>query len=274
VKQFVQEASHRLALVTDVPRLEAEVLTGHVLGVSRTALLAHPERQLTTGELVRCTELVQRRTAADYPLPYLTGLTEFYGLTFEVTPDVLIPRPETELLVDLALVQQSSTIVDVGTGSGCIAISLAVHLPDSFIYAIEVSSAALAVAQRNAVRHRVSERTRFMVGDLLTPRPSPVDLIVSNPPYISASDWATLPPSVRDHEPRVALDGGPDGLTVIRQLLPQVPAVLRPGGRLLLEIGASQATAVLELADAFFPQAASRIHRDLAGRDRVLEIQT
>ncbi|NLF02734.1 MAG: peptide chain release factor N(5)-glutamine methyltransferase [Anaerolineales bacterium] len=260
--------------MTDVPRLEAEVLTSHVLGISRTMLLAHPERQLTTGELVRCTELVHRRAAADYPLPYLTGRTEFYGLEFKVTPDVLIPRPETELLVDLAITRQPATIVDVGTGSGCIAISLAVHLPDAFMYAIELSTAALIVALENATHHHVSDRIRFMAGDLLMPRPSPVDLIVSNPPYVSADEWASLPPSVRDHEPQLALDGGPDGLVAIRQLLAEAPAVLRPGGVLLMEIGASQGEAALELASAYFPQAEARIFTDLSGHDRVLEVQT
>jgi release factor glutamine methyltransferase len=241
------------------------------MGLSRTALLAHPERPVTPEQESRFTELTARR-AAHYPLPYLTGRAEFYGLDLWVTPEVLIPRPETELLVDLALAQQPASVVDVGTGSGCVAIALAVHLPRAFVYAIDVSSAALAVARGNAERHGVADRVRLIAGDLLTPRPRLVDLVVSNPPYVSADEWATLPQSVRDYEPRLALDGGPDGLAVIQRLLSEAPAVLRPGGVLLLEIGAGQADAVKYLAQTAFPQASMRIHPDLAGRDRVVEV--
>jgi len=248
------------------------VLLAHVLGTSRTALLTHPERALTPGQLSSYRTLVRRR-ASGYPLPYLTGHVEFYGLEFEVTPEVLIPRPETETLVDLALARQPATIVDVGTGSGCIAVSLAVCLPEAAIYAIEISSAALSVARRNTERHGVTERVRLIVGDVLTPRPGPADLIVSNPPYIPTSQCASLPISVRNHEPRLALDGGPDGLSIVRRLLAQAPAVLRPGGALLIEIGADQGEAAGHLAHIFFPQAAVRVHPDLAGRDRVLEVQ-
>jgi len=273
VGQLVQDASRRLHDVTDVPRLEAEALLSHVLSVPRTTLLAHPERVVVGSHLTRYEQLVRRR-ASGYPLPYLTGRAEFYGLEFEVTPEVLIPRPETEILVDLALARRPATVIDVGTGSGCIAVALAVHLPQVTVTAIEISPAALAVAQQNAERHGVIGRVRLLVGDLLIPRPGPVDLIVSNPPYIPTGDCASLPASVRNHEPRLALDGGLDGLSVIRRLLAQAPAVLRPGGALLVEIGADQGKAVLRLADAYFPHAKARIHADLAGRDRVLEVQT
>lgn len=257
------------------------MLMAHVLGTSRTVLMAHPERPLTSGQRERFQALVLRR-ASNYPLPYLTGHIEFYGLEFEVTPEVLIPRPETETLVDLALARQPRSVVDVGTGSGCIAVALAVNLPDAIIYAIEISSAALAVAQRNVERHGVAGRVQLMVGDVLNPRPGPVDLIVSNPPYIPTGRWASLPVSVRDHEPWLALDGGPDGLAVIQQLLLQAPAVLRgpaleaghPGSALLIEIGADQGRAASHLARTFFPSATVRVHPDLAGRDRVLEVQT
>jgi len=273
IRQVIREASARLRAVTDVPRLEAEVLLSHVLNVSRTALLAHSERLLTADQLSNYQTLIRRR-ASGYPLPYLTGGVEFYGLGFEVTPEVMIPRPETETLVDLALARRPATIVDVGTGCGCIAVSLAVHLPQATIYAIEISPAALAVARRNVERHGVAARVRLMVGDVLTPRPGPVDLIVSNPPYVSRGEWASLPASVRDHEPRLAFDGGPDGLNIIRRLLAQAPGVLRPGGGLLIEIGADQGEAASHLARAFFPGATVRVHPDLAGRDRVLEVQT
>ncbi|MEE8390027.1 MAG: peptide chain release factor N(5)-glutamine methyltransferase, partial [Anaerolineae bacterium] len=273
VKQTLQEATTRLRTVTDTPRLEAEILLSHVLTVSRTVLLTHPERPLTPNQLSNYQTIIHRR-ASGHPLPHLTGRVEFYGLEFEVTPEVLIPRPDTETLVELALARRPATVVDIGTGCGCIAVSLAVHLPRVAICAIEISPAALAVARRNVERHGVTERVRLMRGDVLTPRPSPVDLIVSNPPYISTSECASLPTSVRNHEPRLALDGGPNGLEIVQQLLIQAPAVLNPGGGLLIEIGADQGVAASHLARTFFPRATVRVHPDLAGRDRVLEIQT
>jgi len=247
----------------------------HVTGSSRARLLAHPERTLTSAQVARYGKLVDDR-AAGYPLPYLTGEIEFYGLDIEVTPEVLIPRPETETLVDLALERRPNTVVDVGTGSGCIAVALAAHLPEAAVYGIDISPAALAVARRNAERYGLGERIRFLVGDLLDRRPGPVDLIVSNPPYVSADEWASLPPSVRDHEPRLALDGGPDGLEVVRRLISQSQGLLEPDGALLIEIGATQGDAAKEAAETFFPENGTsiRIHPDLAGHDRVLEIQT
>jgi release factor glutamine methyltransferase len=263
--------------VTDVPQLEAEILLSHVTGLSRTTLLAHPDRPLPTdqptNQLSNYQALVRHR-ASGYPLPYLTGRVEFYGLEFEVTPETLIPRPETETLVDLALAHRTATVADVGAGCGCITVALAAHMPNATIYAIEIAPAALAVARRNVGRHGVAARVRLLIGDVLTPLPGPVHLIVSNPPYVSTGDCASLPVSVRDHEPRLALDGGPDGLSVIRRLLAQAPAKLRPGGRLLIEIGSDQGDAAGRLAYTFFPQATIRVHPDLAGRDRVLEVQT
>jgi release factor glutamine methyltransferase len=281
IGQALQQATDSLRAITSAPRLEAEVLLSHVLDTSRTVLSAYPEHVLTRDQLSSYQSLVHRRVS-NYPLPYLTGRAEFYGLEFEVTPDVLIPRPETETLVDLALARRPATVVDVGTGSGCIAVALAVHLPDAIIYAIDISPAALAVAQRNAERHGVVEQVHLLAGDVLSPRPGPVDLIVSNPPYIPSGQCASLPASIRDHEPRLALDGGPDGMAIIQQLLVQAPAVLRQpepergrfGGGLLIEIGADQREAATQLARTFLPQAAVRVHPDLAGRDRVLEVQT
>lgn len=273
IGRSLRQAVTALDSVTDTPRLEAEVLLAHVLQDSRTALLTHPERLLTARQLSNYQNLIRHRVS-DYPLPYLTGRAEFYGLEFEVTPEVLIPRPETETLVDLALARRPETIVDVGTGSGCIAVSLAVHLPKVLVFAIEISPAALAVAQRNAERHAVADRVQLMVGDVLAPRPGPVDLIVSNPPYVPTGACSSLPNSVRNHEPRLALDGGPDGMEIIRQLLAQAPAVLRPGGGMLIEIGADQGELASHLARTFFPQAAVLLHPDLSRRDRVLEIQT
>jgi len=273
VGRALGQAVDQLAVITDVPRLEAEVLLSSVLNVSRTTLMAHPEQPLHPEQLADYHDLVERR-ASGYPLPYLTDRIEFYGLKFEITPEVLIPRPETELLVDLALARRPAAVIDVGTGSGCIAISLAVHLPETAICAIDISPAALAVAQRNVERHGVADRVRLMVGDVLNPRPGSVDLIVSNPPYIPTGDCASLPPSVRNHEPRIALDGGPDGLTVIDHLLSQALAVLQPGGSVLVEIGADQGEAAARLARTHFPAAEIRVHPDLTRRDRVLEVKT
>jgi len=246
----------------------------HVLGASRSTLLTHPERPLTGAQLGRYRALAGERVLG-YPLPYLTGKVEFYGFDMEVTPEVMIPRPETEVLVELALARRPTTVIDVGTGSGCIAVALARHLPGLMVYAIDISRPALAVAQRNAERHGVEGRIQFIVGDLLDRRPAPVDLIVSNPPYVSGDEWAALPSAIRYHEPRLALDGGPDGLDVIRRLLSQSEGLLKPGGALLVEIGADQGDDVREIAQTSFPEKAAviHVHPDLAGRERVLEVQ-
>ncbi len=274
VGQALQEASAHLRAISDVPRVEAEILLTHVVGASRSTLLTHPERRLMEDQVTRYRALVDDRMLG-YPLPHLTGEVPFYGLDIEVTPEVMIPRPETEVLVELALAHRPARVIDVGTGSGCIAVALAKHLPGLTAYAIDISRPALAVARRNAEKHGVDNRIQFVVGDLLDKRPAPVDLIVSNPPYVSADEWASLPSSIRYHEPRLALDGGPDGLEVIRRLLSQSQGLLEPGGAILVEIGASQGDDVQEIARTCFPREGTsvRIHPDLAGLDRVLEVQ-
>jgi release factor glutamine methyltransferase len=158
-------------------------------------------------------------------------------------------------------------IADIGTGSGCIAVALAVHLPQAHIYAIDLSSDALAVARQNVIRHHVDASVTLLTGDLLAPLPQPVDLLVSNPPYTVLDE---VDPGVRTHEPRLALDGGSDGLAVYRRLFAAAPSALRPGGALMLEIGATQARAVVDLARQAFPEAVIRVRQDLAGRDRVV----
>jgi release factor glutamine methyltransferase len=280
---------------TDAPRLEAELLLAHVLGLSRASLYAHPERALPTHQRAAYQTLVKRRALGE-PLPYLTGHVEFYGLDLSVNPHVLIPRPETETLVDLALTLQShsaplrgleypipdpqylisniQSFADVCTGSGCIAVALALHAPQARVYALDLSPGALAVARANAARHGVGERVTFLRSDLLAALPEPVDLIVANPPYIAAQEWGALPREVREHEPRLALHGGPDGLDVVRRLLEQSPAYLRPGGVLLVEIGAAQGATAAHLARQAYPCATVTIRADLAGRDRVLCVQT
>lgn len=256
------------------PRLDAELLLAHVLNMNRAALFAWPERRLTLKELTRYRDLVARRAARE-PLAYILGYREFFGLDFEVGPDVLIPRPETELLVEQALrlarVRPSPVrIADVGAGSGAIAVALAVHLPEAIVFALDRSPAALAVTARNAGRHGVSERIHLRLGDLLEPLSETLDLIVANLPYVTTAEWETLPPEIRDHEPRSALDGGPDGLSFIRRLLETAAPHLRPDGAILVEIGAGQGQSVLDLAARHFPQARVELVRDYAGLDRVV----
>lgn len=273
IGHILEEAITQLHPITETPHIEAKVLLMHILGTSHSALLTHPERRLAPQQAADYGRLVAQR-ASGYPLPYITGHIEFYGLEIKVTPEVMIPRPETETLVDMALEQPPSSVVDVGIGSGCITVALATHLPSATFQGIDISPAALSVARWNLERHGLEKRVKLRVGDVLTPRPSPVDLIISNPPYVAADEWASLPASVHYHEPQIALDGGPDGLTIIRELLAQAPGLLKPAGRLLIEIGASQGEAAMRLAQAYFPTATGRVHPDLAGRDRVLEIQT
>jgi release factor glutamine methyltransferase len=276
----VGEALARAAAVlaaADSPRLTAEVLLAHVLGTPRPQLLARPEELLSAAAEAQYAHLAERAAAAE-PLAYLTGQREFYGLAFLVDARVLVPRPETELLVDLVLsslpAHPPTRVLDVGTGSGCLAVTLAVKLPRAQVIAVDVSRDALAVARANAKRHRVTEQITFVLGDLLSSfilHPSPFDLLLANLPYIASDELPTL--AVSRHEPASALDGGPDGLTLIRRLLADAPRVMTPAGRVLLEIGATQGRAAAALAQAAFPSARVTVHQDLAGLDRVIEIE-
>ena len=267
-------ASVQLARHADRPQVEAEVLLSHLLDQPRTYLWAHPEAELTPQQATDYAVWVRRRAAGE-PLPYITGQIEFFGLTFAVTPDVLIPRPETETVVETALdwlnAHPVATAVDVGTGSGCIAVALAAHAPSLRLYAMDVSPAALQVARANAERHNVEERITFLEGDLLEPLAEPADLILSNPPYVANDDWDALPLSVQQ-EPRMALLSGVDGLDAIRRLLQQACTRLAPGGLMLVEIGERQGEAAQALAQAAFPKADVAILPDLTGKDRVLKI--
>lgn len=282
----VQEALRRGAAAlrfagVEEPELEAEVLLRHVLGLSRAQIIARFPQDLTPEQQAAYHELLDRRRA-HHPTAYLVGRREFYGLEFMVTPAVLIPRPETELLVEAALAiagrmaagGEPPVIVDVGTGSGAVAVCLAQRVVPSRVIATDVSAGALAVAGYNARKHRVAGRIEFRCGDLLDPVPEPPDLVVSNPPYVPTDVWVALPPEIREHEPRLALDGGPDGLDVIRRLLAQAAGRLAPGGALALEIGHDQGPTVADLARAAFPGAAVTVRRDLAGHDRVVTVET
>jgi len=232
---------------------DAALLLRHALGISHAAQLADPERALTPAQQAAFDALVQRRLANE-PIQYITGEQEFYGLALGVTPAVLIPRPETEQLVEAVLAELDPTqplrILDVGTGSGAIAIALAHHLPRAHVTAVDLSAAALEVAASNAARHRLADRIRFVASDLLDALPPgelPFDVIVSNPPYVPTADRGSLHPQVRDHEPAAALFAGTDGLDVYRRLIPQARAALRPNGILALEIGQGQREAVAAL---------------------------
>jgi release factor glutamine methyltransferase len=244
-------------LCADAAR-DAALLLRHALGISHAAQLAEPERALTPAQQATFDALVQRRLANE-PIQYITGEQEFYGLALRVTPAVLIPRPETEQLVEAVINEmkqaeldskQSLRILDVGTGSGAIAIALAHHLPHARFTAVDLSATALEVAASNAARHALASRIRFVASDLLDALPPdelPLDVIVSNPPYVPTADRASLHPQVRNHEPAAALFAGPDGLDIVRRLIPQARAALRPNGLLALEIGHGQRKAVAAL---------------------------
>ncbi len=276
VSTALRSARARLAALDDGD-VTAAALLARVTGLTRTEVLARPETALKTDQSAALDGLVERAARGE-PLAYLTGQREFYGLAFDVDRRVLVPRPETEKQVDLALAARPRRVLEVGTGSGCIAVALAVHLPQAALTATDISPEALAVARHNAHRHGVAHRIQFVQSDLLacmefgTPDLQPFDLIVANLPYIDPAELSALP--VADFEPRLALDGGPGGLALIARLLSQAPAALASGGRLLLEIGATQGAAALALARRAFPAARARVERDLAGLDRVLVIET
>jgi release factor glutamine methyltransferase len=234
----------------EMPRLEAELLMAHVCGVSRLEILRGMDRELTPEEIEHLEELLSQR-ARRVPLAYLLGSKEFYGLSFLVTPNTLIPRPETELLVDFAIEtfqnHPQPRIVDVGTGSGCIAVAVATHLPQARILAIDISAEALRVAKRNAKRHHVEGQILFVKSHLLECLAAQrADLILANPPYIPTHEIESLPPEVRDYEPRIALEAGAEGLAFHQTLIQEAPRVLVPGGWLGLEVALGQAAVVAE----------------------------
>jgi release factor glutamine methyltransferase len=235
-------------------RWEAEILLRQAMGCSRERLLADLAEPVEAEAAGYFFQLVERRRGR-VPLQYLLGTQEFCGREFQVTPAVFIPRPETEGLVEEAIKRLDDRpvrVADVGCGSGCVAISIAASLPESELYAIDISPAALAVARENARQNDVGSRIEFLQGDLLQPladRPEPpaLDAVVSNPPYVPEPELTGLQPEIKDYEPRIALAAGPDGLAVVRRLLPQAETLLAPGGFLLMEIGLGMETKVKEL---------------------------
>ena len=263
-------------------RLDAQLLLARILDVDRAALYAHPE-QVLTPEQVQLYEALLARRAKGEPIAYLTGHKEFYGLDFLVDERVLIPRPETELLVEAALqgcreklaAGRTPIVADIGTGSGAIVIAIAVNEPRlPYLYASDISADALAVAALNCRRHHVEGRVRLLHGDLDAPLPEPVDIMTANLPYVGIGEMGQLEDDVRLYEPHLALFGGPHGLAHIERLIGNLarPGALSPGGMLLLEIGYAQRELLRRLAETLWSQARVTFIQDYAGRDRVMRV--
>jgi release factor glutamine methyltransferase len=274
--------------------LAAELLLMHALGIDRTWLYTHSESPVDSANMEKYLALIARRAAGE-PTQYLTGKQEFWGLEFEVTPAVLIPRPETEHILEVALerlglrgikidmktgaASPTLRIADVGTGSGCLAVALARELPHAEVFATDISATALEVARRNAARHGVSERVHFLQANLLesllsspatSHSPLTFDLIVSNPPYIARDAADSLAREVRDHEPHTALFGGPSGIEIYSNLIDQSRALLGSRGILVLEVGSGSADAVRRMFDSQREWANVSVTNDLAGIPRVV----
>jgi release factor glutamine methyltransferase len=251
--------------------LEAELLMRQALGISRVELYQDLNRELSPGEEADFGRLIGRRLSGE-PVAYITGHREFFGLDFYVDPRVLIPRPETELLVEKALElareRDVATIADIGTGSGAIAVSLALNLPRAKVLATDVSPLALEVARFNCQKHGVSDRVTLLAGDLLSPLTEPVDLIVANLPYVGVEEVSRR--GLASFEPELALAGGYDGLDKIRELSRNLSDGLYPGGSLLLEVGIGQSRTVAGLLQSLFPAAGVKVVPDLSGIDRVV----
>ena len=272
---FLRKTSPEITQLVELPQQTLLVLLSHVLEQPQTWILAHSEAELSATQQAKLTALIARLKQGE-PLPYLTGRQEFFGLSFEVSPAVLIPRPETELLVETALRwlrshPTANSVVDVGTGSGCIAVSLAVNTPTLHIVATDISAEALIIAQRNAQIHHVEDRITFQEADLISAELGRFDLVCANLPYVPTSKIAKV--NSLPYEPALALDGGPDGLALIKRCLACAPAHIRTTGMLLFEIEASTGNAAIALARETFPQAKVTLIPDLAGKERLLTIE-
>lgn len=257
------------------PHQIALVLLAHVVQRPKTWLLAHPEAHLSKTQADQLEGLLQRLEVGE-PLPYLVGTQEFFGLEFEVNPSVLIPRPETEIMVETALAwlqehPSSRNGIDVGTGSGCIAISLVSNCPDLNMLATDLSETALNVATKNAQKHNVADRISFSLSDLIPEDPQPVDLVCANPPYIPTEKLVEV--NSLPWEPSLALDGGESGLDLISKLLEKLPAFLNNPALILLETEATLGAQTLQLAKRNFPNAEVSLHKDLFERDRMVRIE-
>ena len=274
------DTARRLAGVgIDDPRLEADVLWMTALDIDRAHLYARLRDAPAEAQAAAAEALTARRLRRE-PLAYVTGTREFYGLDLTINPGVLVPRSETETLVAEAIAvlsrraQPAAIIADIGCGSGAIAVALAASLPDARVHAVDRSPAAVALTRANAERHGLGARVRVYCGDLTAPLPEPVDLIAANLPYVRSDELPTLEPEVSVFEPAEALDGGADGLDLVRRLLREAPARLRPGAAVLLELDPRQFGAARSFAAEAMPNARARSVRDLGGRERVLVLET
>jgi release factor glutamine methyltransferase len=260
------------------PRLDAEVLLAETLGMERVGLYTHFDQPLKPDELARFKKLILRRLRRE-PIAYILGKREFWSLPFKVTPDVLIPRPETEILVSETLKTQvhldgkALRILEIGTGSGAISIALAKGLPIARVVATDLSAKALSVAEENALQNEVREQIHFLQGDLFQPlqKGERFDLVITNPPYIPREQFPSLMPEVRDFEPRIALDGGMDGLDFFQRALPLVEKFLNPGGWFLAEMGAGQDQEILKIVEKIPDLDSFDFVKDLAGIKRVFK---
>ncbi len=273
-------AAQRLSETSsETARLDSQVLLAHVLNQNRSWLFAHHEYELSEGDCRRYADLITRRRRRE-PVAYLLGRKEFYGLEFAVDQRVLIPRPETELLVDLVLAQISDrkgrpvVVADVGTGSGAIAITVAVHAPEAKVYGIDISQDALEVAVENGQRLAPETGPLFLEGDLLSPLPEPADVIVANLPYVADEEYSGLQSDVRDYEPRLALKAGVEGLDLIERLLEQLPSNVAPSGAVLLEISPRQGEIVQKMAQELRPKPSYvGLRRDYSGQVRMVTLE-
>jgi release factor glutamine methyltransferase len=280
LREALQSATQTLLRTgIDDASVEAELLLGHVLRMSRTQLYTEPERVLTSAETKHLWCLVQRRLDHE-PTAYVLGHCEFYGIDFYIDSHTFIPRPETELLVEKAVElahcishrEKQIAIADVGTGCGAIAISLALALPQAKIYATDISTSALQVAEINCQHHGVNSQVELLQGNLLEPLPQPVDMIVANLPYIKDCEFKDLSSEIINFEPMIALAGGKDGLDKIQQMLEQMPGKLNYGACFLLEIGQGQGEMVTSLIKSYSPQASIELISDLGGIERVVKV--
>lgn len=266
------------------PYVEGEYLLMHLLGCQRKDLLIHPERVLTSGEIKRFSEVIERRGRREPP-QYILGEIEFRGLLFKVNREVLIPRPETELLVEEAVrgvlvsPEYEYTVLDLCTGSGCIALSIAREIKETRglkVYAVDISAGAVAVAQENARRHGVEDKIEFLVGDMFNAieplkLEGKIDLIVSNPPYVSKKEMGNLQPEIREYEPLQSLYGGEDGLDFYSRIIRESPRYLKQQGGLIMEIGFDQAVPVRSLLEKEKVFSRIEVKRDLAGIERIIK---
>jgi len=281
IKEALHQASRTLdsSCVEDA-YLEAELLLMHLLDIDRAQLYVRLEEELSPRDAEALGQLLERRLRHE-PIPYILGHSEFLGHDFRVGPEVLIPRAETELLVEEALAlarsefpHQDPTIADVGTGCGAIAVSLALLMPRAGIYATDISGHALDIARVNCDKHGIRDRVQLLQGDLTDPLPEPVDIIIANLPYVRDEELGQLSAEIRMFEPLSALAGGGDGLDKVRQLLSKAGERLRPGGHIILEIGAGQGEVVASVARSLFPRAVVQLATDLGGIDRVISVAT